>query len=336
MADSKKTMIIADKSIFMDHLTGEFHPESPHRVEAIEDSLRNAGLMDEENTFQPREATVHEITLCHNPSYLKELKRQIATLPSRYLEHAHFDCLHWNVNHVAGDFIISTKTYQVALFAAGAPLTAIEMILKKGSPFQSAFCIVRPPGHHAHKLTGSGFCVFNNVAIAAKYLTHVVGLKRLLIVDWDAHHGDGTQDLMQDDSKIFYFSTHWDTSDGFYPGPDWGRADQKGKGTVMNCPVSGTPEECRLGILNAFRTKLIPAMDEFKPEFVLISCGFDGHENDPLVGLGLKDEDFAELTRICKSIADKYAEGHIVSVLEGGYDLEALASAAKSHVKALQ
>lgn len=332
-------IVVADKSIFMQHSTGEYHPESPQRVVVIENALKAAGLMGEENTLPPRQATVEEISVCHDKFYQRELKRQIENLPLLYKEHATFDSSQWKVENVAGDFIISPKTLMVSSYAAGAPLMAIEAILEQGSGTARAFCIVRPPGHHAHPHTGSGFCVFNNVAIAAKHLTKKLGFKRVLIVDWDAHHGDGTQDLTEGDPKIFYFSTHGDTSDGFYPGSHWGRAEQQGLGagkeTVLNCPVSGTPEECRLKILEAFKDKLVPVMDRYQPEFVLISCGFDAHENDPLVGLGLKDEDFAEMTRICVGIADKYAKGRIVSVLEGGYDLEAIAGAATSHVQAL-
>lgn len=301
--------------------------------------LRTNGLMDDVNTVLPRAATMAEVSLCHDKPYLEELKKQIDNLPLQFKEHAIFDSSHWKVNDVAGDFIISSKSFQVALHAAGAPLTAIETILNEENRVSCAFCIVRPPGHHAHRHTGSGFCIFNNVAIAAKHLTQHLGFKRVLIVDWDAHHGEGTQDLVEEDPKIFYFSTHQNTAGGFYPGPHWGRVEQQGvgagKGTVMNCPISGSPEECRLAILAAFRKQLIPAMENFQPEFVLISCGFDAHEKDPLAGMGLRDEDYGDLTRICMDIAEKYAKGRIVSVLEGGYDLEALAGAAKAHVQAL-
>lgn len=334
-----RVIIVADKDIFVQHLTGEFHPESPERVSAIEEGLRKASLLDDENSVSPRQATIKEISLCHDTAYQEELKKQIESLHRLYKEHSAFDTSHFKVNQVSGDFLISSKTFDVSLYAAGAPLTAIEFILDERNQASCAFCIVRPPGHHAHRHTGSGFCVFNNVAIAAKHLTQNLGLKRVAIIDWDAHHGDGTQELTEADPKIFYFSTHRDTADGFYPGPQWGRVEQQGigegKGTVMNCPVSGTPEACRLAILEAFRKKLVPAMEKYQPEFILISCGFDAHENDPLVGLGLKDEDFAELTKICMKIADKYAKGRIVSVLEGGYDLEALARASISHVEAL-
>lgn len=334
-------IIVADKPVFMAHQTGENHPESPNRIEAIEAALKKNGLMNASNTISPRKANLEELTLCHSMEYIQELKRQIDFLPKN-VRTAAFDPHKFNAENVFSDFQISPFTWDAALAGAGAPLTAIDYILKKENKATRAFCIVRPPGHHAHKNSGSGFCVFNNVAIAAKYLTKNLGLKKVLIVDWDGHHGDGTQDLTEEDPSIFYFSTHRDTTigNGFYPGPFWGRPDQRGKGsglgTVLNCPVYGTPGECREGIFDAFRNQLIPAMEKFQPDFVLISCGFDAHKDDPLVGLGLDDEDFGELTLICAEIANKYASGRIVSVLEGGYNLNALGKSSQQHVKALQ
>lgn len=334
---SQRVVLVANKTLFKQHWTGARHPEAPQRVEAIENALREAHLMDQHNTILPRLATSLEISLCHSNAYQKELKKQIEALQCKDKSYAPFDNQACQTAHVPGDFQISPDTLNVALYAAGAPLTAIEYILNKENQTSRAFCIVRPPGHHAHYQTGSGFCVFNNVAIAAKHLTQNLGFKRVLIVDWDAHHGDGTQDLIEDDEKIFYFSTHRDTKDGFYPGSHWGKKEQHGvKRNVLNCPVSGSQEKCREGILSAFESQLIPAMDKYKPDFVLISCGFDAHEHDSLVGLGLTDEDYREMTRICVGIAEKYAQGRIVSVLEGGYNLEAIAGAAKVHVEALQ
>lgn len=337
--DQKTTLrvvIVANKKVFMKHLTGLGHPESPKRVEAIENALIQANLMDNLNTIKPRKATKAEITLCHNKHYLEELERQIKDIT----EVRNFDASKARVAHVPGDFMISPNSLESSLFAVGAPLTAIEHILDPKNQTSRAFCIVRPPGHHAHDDTGSGFCFLNNVAIAAKHLTQNLGFKKILIVDWDAHHGDGTQKLTENDGNIFYFSTHKDTSKGFYPGSHWGKASDTGglkdQRTVLNCPVSGNKEECRKGIIKAFREQLVPAMEQFKPDFILISCGFDGHEGDSLVGLGLKDEDYAEMTKICVGIAGKHAQGRIVSVLEGGYNLETISSAAKAHVQALK
>lgn len=334
---TQRVVIVANKNIFMRHETGEGHPESPKRVEAIESALKEAKLMTDENSIKPRQATKEEISSCHDEIYQKELESQIESLRQnnqpcfQFIQNCYAD-------NVQGDFNISPETLNTSRYAAGAPLTAIEHILDEKNKTSRAFCIIRPPGHHAHKETGSGFCVFNNVAIAAKHLTEKLNFKRVLIVDWDAHHGDGTQRLTEENGKIFYFSTHKDTSNGFYPGRSWGQASDRGPNkerTVMNCPVSGTAEECRTKILEAFRIQLTSAMDQYKPDFVLISCGFDAHENDSLVGLGLKNEDYKEMTEICVKIAEKYAKGRIVSVLEGGYDLTAISEAAKIHVQAL-
>lgn len=335
-------IIVANKTAFMSHDPAKYHPESPLRVEAIEKRLRESNAMTDNNTIHPRKATLDEIALCHDLRYIDELQKQINELEKLNIPHALFDASHCRMDNVASDFQISPLSWNAALYAAGAPLTAIEYILDGKHQTTRAFCIVRPPGHHAHQTTGSGFCIFNNVAIAAKYLTRNLGFKRVLIVDWDAHDGDGTQDLTEADPTIFYFSTHRDTvaGNGFYPGPCWGKADQqgkgKGKGTIINCPVYGNDKECREAIFRAFNDQLIPAMEKFRPQFVLISCGFDAHEDDPLVGLGLKDEDFRELSKICINIADKYAEGRLVSVLEGGYDLDAISRSALAHVETLQ
>lgn len=335
---TQRVVIVANKNVFMEHITGENHPESPQRVEAIENALTQANLMNKENTIKPRQATKDEISLCHDKSYQEELERQIEKQRKKGSIVSTFDTSEWKVDHVPGDFQMSPHTLNTSLYAAGAPLTAIEYILDEKNKTSRAFCIVRPPGHHAHQYTGSGFCVFNNVSIAAKHLTHNLGFKRVLIVDWDAHHGDGTQELTESDGNIFYFSTHKDTSEGFYPGSYWGHANEtKGnkQQTVLNCPVSGSQDQCRQQILEAFHHQLIPAMAHYQPDFVLISCGFDAHENDSLVGLGLKDEDYKEMTNICVRIAEKYSKGRIISVLEGGYNLDAISRAAKVHVQAL-
>lgn len=345
---SERVVLVANKALFMEHFTGQRHPEAPKRLEVIEMALKKAQLMNQENEILPREATLGEISLCHDENYVNQLKNQIDQLnvpgedrKSKKARYVQFDSTLCHASHVTGDFNISSQTLEVSLYAAGAPLTAIEYILNANNQTKRAFCLIRPPGHHAHQQCGSGFCVFNNVAIAAKHLTQNLGFQRVVIIDWDAHHGDGTQELTERDPKIFYFSTHKSTTigKGFYPGPDWGREDQRGiedgKETMLNCPVSGSKQNCREQILSAFRNQLIPAMDNYQPEFVLISCGFDAHEKDQIVGLGLKDEDFHEMTLICVDIAKKYANGRIVSVLEGGYHLEAIASAAVVHVEAL-
>lgn len=330
MTENKNMIFIASHEVFSQHLTGFGHPESPQRIVAIENALRNAQLMNDSNTLKPRNATIEELTLCHSDAYIKELNRQIENLPPQISQPFNISTYHFPP--ITGDFQISKNSLNAALYAAGAPLTAIEYILNATNKTERAFCIVRPPGHHAHAQTGSGFCLFNNVAIAAKYLSKR-GLKTV-IVDWDVHHGDGTQELVENDPNIFYFSTHKNTMTPFYPGPYWGHANQKGQyNNVLNCPIQDD-KNARSNVLNAFQ-KLEQAMETFKPDFVFISCGFDAHEEDPLGGLGLKDEDYQTMTEICKRISNKYSKGRIISVLEGGYNLNAIARSAVAHVKAM-
>jgi acetoin utilization deacetylase AcuC-like enzyme len=216
------------------------------------------------------------------------------------------------------------------LRATGTALNAVDAVFNKKA--QNAFCIVRPPGHHATPTKGMGFCIFNNIAIAARYAQRKYGVKRVLIADWDVHHGNGTQDIFYTDGTVFFFSTH---QYPWYPGTGAAGETGEGAGTgmTMNCPFpagSGRRE-----ILGAFEQMLAPAAKKVKPELVLISAGFDSRIDDPLGNFLLTDADFADLTRVMLGIANQSAGGRLISVLEGGYNLTGLASAARSHVQAL-
>jgi acetoin utilization deacetylase AcuC-like enzyme len=217
-----------------------------------------------------------------------------------------------------------------ALAAAGATLAAVDAVFQ--TPLKRAFAAVRPPGHHATASRGMGFCIYNNAALAARYARKAHGVDRVLIADWDVHHGNGTQDIFYADPAVFFFSTHqWP----WYPGtgaPDE-TGEGAGKGLTMNCPFpagSGRAE-----ILGAFRKKLMPAMDDFKPGLVIVSAGFDSRRGDPLGKFTLTDGDFRELTELMLEIAGKHAGGRLVSVLEGGYSMEGLARAVTAHVQTL-
>ena len=229
-----------------------------------------------------------------------------------------------------GDTDITPNSWAVAVRAAGGVLNAVDMVLVGQAP--NAFCAVRPPGHHASAARGMGFCLFNNVALAARYAQHRHGIGRILICDWDVHHGNGTQDIFYSDPSVFFFSTHqWP----LYPGTGSANesGDGDGYGTTMNFPFpagSGRKE-----ILGAVEQSLMPAMKEFRPELVLISAGFDSRIGDLLGQFTLSDEDFADLTGDLMQIAEETAGGRIVSVLEGGYSLDGLATASAAHVNRL-
>jgi acetoin utilization deacetylase AcuC-like enzyme len=210
-------------------------------------------------------------------------------------------------------------------------MNAVDAVFKKKAA--NAFAAVRPPGHHARPNQGMGFCIFNNVAIAARYAQRKYGIERVMIADWDVHHGNGTQDIFYEDGSVFFFSTH---QSPWYPGT--GNAQETGEGAgagrTMNCPFprgSGRPE-----ILGVFQERLIRAAAGFQPDLVLISAGFDSRLGDPLGQFTLTDRDFTDLTNVMLEIADQHCGGRLVSVLEGGYDLRGLASAATAHVQALE
>jgi acetoin utilization deacetylase AcuC-like enzyme len=308
------TAVLADP-IYKRHVTGPGHPERPARFDAVAEALERAGLTPKLQRVTPRAATEDELVLGHTRAYIR-LAREEINAGARMLS--------------TGDTDVSQGTYEVALAAAGGVLNAVDAVI--GRKAKNAFCVVRPPGHHARPAGGMGFCVFNNVAIAARYAQKRHGIGKVLIADWDVHHGNGTQDIFYSDGSVFFFSTH---QSPWYPGT--GRADETGegagKGCTLNCPFSagsGSRE-----ILGAFREKLAPAAARFRPDLVLLSAGFDSRMGDPLGQFTLADRDFAELTALMLEMADRYAGGLLVSVLEGGYNLSGLAAASTAHVQAL-
>jgi acetoin utilization deacetylase AcuC-like enzyme len=309
------TALVAD-SIYRQHLAGRLdHPERPERYDAVASALQKSGLINDLARIPSRAATEDELLLCHTPEYLRTARRDIES-GRPFLS--------------TGDTDIGPNSWDVAAHAVGGALNAVDAVMTGAA--SNAFCAVRPPGHHANANRGMGFCLFNNVAIAARYAQRKHGIDRALIVDWDVHHGNGTQDIFYSDGSVFFFSTHqWP----LYPGT--GRANETGEGagegTTMNFPFpagSGRTE-----ILGAVRNSLMPAVREFRPELVLISAGFDSRIGDLLGQFTLTDDDFADLTEAVMEIADAYAGGRVVSLLEGGYNLGGLASASLRHVEAL-
>jgi acetoin utilization deacetylase AcuC-like enzyme len=226
---------------------------------------------------------------------------------------------------IDGDTVMSPASGEAALRAAGALTAAVDAVI--GGEAQTAFCAVRPPGHHAEPTRGMGFCFFNNVAIAARH-ARAAGLQRVGIVDFDVHHGNGTQAAFWDDGSVFFASSH---QYPLYPGT--GAADERGVGNIVNLPLR--PGSAGMQFRAGWEREILPALDSFKPELVLISAGFDAHTRDPLANLELTEDDFAWVTARLREIAAKHAGGRIVSTLEGGYDLQALAGSAAAHVTEL-
>ncbi len=305
----KPTAFLADP-IAKEHDPGYGHPESPARWDA---ALRGLG----ENRLTPvapRSANEEELALCHTHAYIATVRRDVEKR----------DTLS------TGDTNVCPRSYEVALRAAGTCLNAVDLVMCGEAG--NAFAIVRPPGHHASAARGMGFCLFNNIAIAARYAQKKYGLERVAIADWDVHHGNGTQDIFYEDGSVFFFSTH---QSPWYPGTGDARETGSGKGlgATLNCPFpAGTGFEA---IGPAFRSKFGQKMDDFKPDLLLISAGFDSRRGDPLGHFRLSDEDFSELTAVVREIADKHAHGRVISVLEGGYDLAGLTSAVAAHTRAL-
>jgi acetoin utilization deacetylase AcuC-like enzyme len=306
------TLLYTDP-LFLEHDTGA-HPERPDRLRAIAARLGRAGLVGRCSPGTYRPLTEEAITEVHSPEMIARIKR--LKLGGR----------------LDPDTVVSENSLRVALAAAGACVAAVDAVL--AGPDRTALCLVRPPGHHATPTRSMGFCLFNNVALAAHHARKAHGLTRLLVVDWDVHHGNGTQDVFYDDPEVMLFSMHRFGA-GFYPGT--GAADEtghgRGLGYTRNEPVRfGTPRRDYHG---RFRNALEAAADKIKPELVLLSAGFDAHRQDPIGSLGLETEDFAVLTREVRDVARAHAGGRLVSCLEGGYDLDALAESVEAHLTEL-
>jgi acetoin utilization deacetylase AcuC-like enzyme len=304
------TALLADPSC-KEHYTGSRHPERADRFDAALGALDGLDLL----RLEPRVAVEDEIVLCHGLPYIRQVEHEIV---SGFHELS------------TGDTIISPRSLDAALRATGGVLNAVDAVLDGKA--ENAFCIVRPPGHHATAIKGMGFCIFNSIAIAARYAQRQYQVSHVLIADWDVHHGNGTQDIFYSDGTVFFFSTH---QHPWYPGTGAPEetGEGAGQGTTLNCPFpagSGRKE-----ILGAFQERLLPAAEQFKPDLVLLSAGFDSREGDPLGNFLLTDADFADLTRLMREIADKHAGGRLVSVLEGGYSLTGLAAGVRAHVQAL-
>ncbi len=296
------------------HDAGEHHPENPQRVRAVLSRLRAARLWDKLLQLEPHPAPEAVLRLVHTPDYLAELRAATRDAPVQ----------------IDPDTRASMGSYRAVKAALGAVLGAANAVARGRA--RNAFALVRPPGHHAFADQGGGFCLINYVAVAARHLQREHSIERILIVDWDAHHGNGTQAIFYDDPSVLYFSIH---QYPYYPGTgaatETGRG--QGRGTTINVPLAAGAGDDEA--IAAFRRRLVPAARSFRPQWVLISAGFDGHRADPLAHLQLTAAGYAKLTRIVMNIADKYADGALVSVLEGGYQPVALARSVAAHIDML-
>ena len=304
-----KTGLITSDT-YQNHNTGDGHPEKNDRVRVILDNfkkLQNKNLIWK----KPSKFNRSLLEITHNSDYIKFVEKSFPEKGLSFLD---------------GDTIVSPGSREAASDAVGSIITAIDGVQNK--EFKNAFCAVRPPGHHAEKNKAMCFCIFNNVAVGANYLINKYQLNKVAIIDFDVHHGNGTQDIFHDNEKVLYISTH---QFPFYPGS--GTEQEKGKyNNIFNIPLpAGTTSE---EYLNAYEF-VLKKIEEFKPEFILLSAGFDAHKDDPLAQFQLESSDFYEITKRTLELSKLHCNGKVVSILEGGYDLNALKESTEMHVNAL-
>ena len=299
----------------MSHHTGAGHPECAERLSVTMEHLSALPLYDELKHYEPLPVEQKLIEANHSSAYLTRA-RQTCAGGSTFLDSL--------------DVTVSEESYDVALKAAGATLALAEGVINE--EISNGFALVRPPGHHAEKDQAMGFCILNNVAILARYLQTVRGLDKVLILDWDVHHGNGTQHTFEEDPSVLFASTH---QYPFYPGTGaWSETGiGKGRGATLNCPMRAGSDDNDYEA--AFMEKILPAIDQFKPEFIIISAGFDAHRDDPLGEINLSAGFYGWMTARVMEMADKHTGGRIVSVLEGGYNLTMLPLCIEEHLKGL-
>ena len=304
-----KTGLITSDT-YQNHNTGDGHPEKIDRVTVIIDNFKK---LDNKDLIwkKPSKFDRSLLEITHNSDYINFVEKSFPEKGLSFLD---------------GDTIVSPGSKDATSDAVGSIITAIDGVQNKD--FKNAFCAVRPPGHHAEKNKAMGFCIYNNVAVGANYLINKYKLNKIAIIDFDVHHGNGTQDIFYDNEKVLYISTH---QYPYYPGS--GTNDEKGKhNNILNIPLpAGTTSE---EYLNAYEF-VLKKIKEFKPEFILLSAGFDAHKDDPLAQLQLESKDFYNITKRTLELSKQYCDGKVVSILEGGYDLLALQESTEMHVKAL-
>jgi acetoin utilization deacetylase AcuC-like enzyme len=308
-----KPLVVIDQG-YLKHLPGESHPERPERIQAL---LNLAGALDKQmfELASPRAATRADVEYTHGADHVR-----LVESTSKHNRYA-----------LDGDTITCRDSFGVALLAVGGFLTLLDAIASKQS--SNGFALVRPPGHHALRDHAMGFCLFNTMAIGAEYLKRVHGAKKILIMDWDVHHGNGTQAAFYDDPTVFFISTH---QFPFYPGS--GAVNETGvgagEGLTLNVPL---PAGCTdVEYLQVFQDIVVPAAEKFQPDWILVSAGFDPHRRDPLGGMNVTEEGFGAMARLLLALANRFADGRIAFLLEGGYDLAGLRDSVAAVLAAMQ
>lgn len=309
----KKVGIVKDK-IFLAHYSEFPHPENPERLLSINQMIDNNELLKDVFIIAPREATFDEVSLIHSPQYIRKVQ----------------DTQNFNFSTLDSDTYATKSTYKTALIASGSLIDCVKKVVI--GELDSAFAFLRPPGHHAEKDRAMGFCIFNNIAIAAEFAVNKLGLQKVAVVDFDIHHGNGTQNSFWDTDEVLYISTH---QYPYYPGT--GSLSEvgsgKGKGFTVNIPLPvgfGDPEFTAI-----FREIIYPVLEEYKPSLILVSAGFDIYESDPLGSMKVTDQGFCNIGNILRAAAEKVSNGKIIYVLEGGYSPIGLAEGSKNILKTL-
>ena len=305
--------LIYHHPIFDKHDTGPGHPERPERILAVESALRAEQFAELDWREAPL-ASREQIALIHPTSFIDQIQ---AAIPEQ------------GRSSLDADTIVSPASWEAALRAAGSACAAVDAILEESGTAKNAFCAVRPPGHHAEPERTMGFCLFNTIAIAAAYAHNQAAIDKVAIIDFDVHHGNGTQAAFWTSADFLFVCSH---QSPLYPGT--GSKDERGVGNIVNVPLA--PYSGSAEIRQAWQAEMAPAINDFKPDMIFISAGFDAHTDDPLASLNFTEADYGWLTEQIVNIAETHCGGRIVASLEGGYDLQALAASVTAHVAALQ
>jgi acetoin utilization deacetylase AcuC-like enzyme len=299
---------------YLKHDSGKSHPENAERLSHLLAHLERKGTLSKLQSIQPYSASLKWLEAVHDPSYIRKVEKVCRN----------------GGGMLDPDTHVGPESYDIALLAVGGVMAGVDAVMR--GKIKNGFCAVRPPGHHAERSRAMGFCIFNNVAVAARYVQKKFDLKKVLIVDWDVHHGNGTQNIFLDDPTVFYFSTH---QFPYYPGTGSENeiGEGEGEGATFNMPMFAGSGD--LEYIEAFEHIFFPLAMKFSPDFVFISAGFDAHQDDPLAAINLTEAGYKRMTEVIVKLASASCQGRLISVLEGGYNLKSLSNSAEKHIRVL-